>query len=84
MTNECRSCRYFVPHEQLTLRMESSRFAGECRVNPPVPRTHDHVPACPIGLGVFPFVLEADWCGRFEPKSSPAASGEDLRLLQEH
>ena len=70
MSISCRTCRYFVPHEQVPLRMENIRFGGECRVKPPVPRTQDHVDSgYPMGTGVFPVVLAADWCGEFRPRA---------------
>lgn len=59
MNEECRTCRFFVLHNQ---------WQGECRRLPPQFTPHDM-----NHFGSWPYVDPDSWCGEYSQKPDPHA-----------
>lgn len=77
MQKWCRDCRFFVPHTMVRHRMDGIQIGGECRCESPT------LQVGPLSPGVFPVVLEDDWCRQFTPRvdlhREAVAAALDLR-----
>ena len=64
--DQCSSCRFF---ERRTFRTRATIGGGECRRRPPSVSTRLQGDEC-SEFGVFPGVMENDWCGEFAPQTA--------------
>lgn len=72
--DQCSSCRFF---ERRTFTTRITIGGRECRRRPPVPPFNSQDQDYP-DFGVFPSVMEDDWCGEFAPRRNTPAHRRDI------